>query len=358
MKHQLNNKILIIGPKPSRKGGVATHVGNLKKYKVFKDAEVFEVGSRGKQRVNPQNSFIEIIRSLRILREKASTEEYIILINATLYSTAFFKLILILFSLVKIKIKNIYVFYHGGRLKNYTFLPRYLADIFSFLLEKVDRFYFLSTVQKEIFKKNIGDYPSGIYNNFSASESILERDEMYKSDEINLLFVGRVVKEKGLYDLIDAAATIYKHGFSNFHLNIVGEGKALLDLQKKVKNRNLENKISFYGYLENKDLENIYKKNDWFILPSYEEAFPYVFIESMRAGVPIIATRTGALERTVEEGKNGYLIDAHNADDLYEKLKFIIENRPCLKDNCYYYFKKNLSKKRGEQFYTKLLDPD
>lgn len=103
--------------------------------------------------------------------------------------------------------------------------------------------------------------------------------------------------------------------------------------------------------------KNLYKQNDWLLLPTYHpEGFPYVFIEAMRAGIPIITTRNGALERLVTEGVNGYFVKSKNFQTLAQRMKFILEEQPDFRNNCYSYFKNNLSMDQGNLFYSNIMN--
>jgi len=115
-----------------------------------------------------------------------------------------------------------------------------------------------------------------------------------KKDKLKLLFVGRLEKRKGLLFLINSLA-IYKKIFKEeFILNIVGKGdnKKHKDVVKKL---NLEEEITFQGYLSDEELNNYYRNSDIFIIHSQMEGFGLTILEAIQFGIPIIGTNRGAI---------------------------------------------------------------
>jgi glycosyltransferase involved in cell wall biosynthesis len=102
----------------------------------------------------------------------------------------------------------------------------------------------------------------------------------------------------------------------------------------------------------------MYRKSDVLLLPSYNEGFPYVVIEAMCAGLPIIATSVGALEALVLDGVTGFKVRPKDVDSIVTAIRKVSHNRTLLNEmseNCHRYFKENLSKSAGERYYAELL---
>ena len=350
----LSEEILIIGPDKTKKGGVATHIQNIITYTPLKNAIVYDLGSIGTTLKNDKSNFLNIFKSLFHLRRMVVDKNYIIFINSSIYRSSFIKLLLILFFLPYKRAQKIIVFFHGGRFDlTFSFFGK-LAFLFKPLLKRVKTFYFLSDVQEKGFLNKMGNYPVSLFNNYSDSNNILKH-KLQKGNRLNFLFVGRIVQDKGVYELLEAVKHLISKGNNNFHLYIVGDGGEFNNIKKVAETVGISRFISFPGYLEGEDLQEMYQIADWFILPSYHEGFPYVFIEAMRAGVPFITTKTGALARLINQSENGYLIPSKDALKLASLLEKVINSRPDKRMNCYKYFSENLSKEKGEEFYEKLL---
>ncbi len=140
-----------------------------------------------------------------------------------------------------------------------------------------------------------------------------------KSDfGIDILFVGRLIRRKGIINLLKAFREVYDE-YRNCKLTIVGGGpkkRYLEDFCRRVK---IESGVRFLGAVEYKDIDKIYEKASIFVLPSLEESLSNVVQEAMASGLPIITTDTGAAELIDE---NGFIVEK---GDYKQIKKAIIE---------------------------------
>jgi glycosyltransferase involved in cell wall biosynthesis len=230
-----------------------------------------------------------------------------------------------------------------------------LHRFFPGIMRKADRLYFLSEEQKAGFEREFRLTNSFLYNNYSVSDTTIDRQSRGRDDIYRFLFVGRLDPEKGIFELIRAVKTLKETSSLKFKLTIAGDGDSLTVLLEYVKVNQLDRNVEFSGFVSGEILDGLYAEADCLVMPSYHEGFPYVYIESMRAGLPVIATRTGALGRLIREGYNGCHVEMRDVDDLALKMKYFMEERPILTDNCYREFKNSLSKKKAEDFYRNIL---
>lgn len=142
-------------------------------------------------------------------------------------------------------------------------------------------------------------------------------------NNINLLYVGYLRHEKGLIYLLDAIDMMsYKQ---NIKLTIVGDGELKQELINIVEEKKLEEQVEFKGHMAlGEELFSIYKENDIFILPSISEGTPRVLIEAMCNALPIIATNTGGIPYTIEDGINGLLVPIKSPHEIAEAIDRII----------------------------------
>lgn len=140
---------------------------------------------------------------------------------------------------------------------------------------------------------------------------------------LQLCFVGRLEKAKGLDLIIEAIAAldpVNRDKIGTLHL--VGEGISTEDYKKKV--NDLQLPIVFHGYLSRKDVHNIYKKCHAIVLPSASEGFPKVIAESMNYGCVPIVTNVSSIGHYIKDERNGFLIKTLNREYLMEILiKFL-----------------------------------
>ena len=153
-----------------------------------------------------------------------------------------------------------------------------------------------------------------------ARQKLLSR-KLSKNDIDSSTIVGCVAnfyKTKGLKYLIEAVRLV------NVKTVIIGDGPLRPELERLIKEYNLENQIILTGRIP--DAYKYLKAFDVFVLPSLKEGFPWIILEAMASETPIIATNVGALPEIIEHGKEGLLIDIKNSQKLAEKIAYIIEH--------------------------------
>ena len=138
--------------------------------------------------------------------------------------------------------------------------------------------------------------------------------------EVRFLFIGRVMKEKGVDELFEAARNI-KEKYPKTEFDIVGPYED--DYEKTIEKLTKDHIIHFHGYQE--DVKPFLEKCHAFVLPSYHEGMANTLLEAGSMGRPLITSRIHGCMEAVEEGKNGYLVKAQDAKDLEEKMIQFIE---------------------------------
>ncbi len=143
----------------------------------------------------------------------------------------------------------------------------------------------------------------------------------------NLIFIGRLAKNKGLNLLINAFKILHStYYLLNSKLLIVGGGPLKDSLKSKIKSLKLENNIIFYGWAkDSQEIAKLLNQSKILVMPSYNEGGPRVIIEAMACGIPILATSVGIVADIMKDGQFGRLID-WNPKDIAEKAESILVN--------------------------------
>lgn len=139
-------------------------------------------------------------------------------------------------------------------------------------------------------------------------------------DTIRFLFIGRVMREKGVDELFDAAKRL-KAENANAAIDIVGPFED--DYEDIVTKLNESGVINYYGYQRN--VKPFIEKSHCFVLPSYHEGMANTLLECGAMGRPLITSNIHGCLEAVQDGKTGYLCNVKDADDLYKKMKQFIE---------------------------------
>lgn len=139
------------------------------------------------------------------------------------------------------------------------------------------------------------------------------------------LFVGRMSLRKGLLYLVKAWRLLKAK--EKAELWLVGSE----ELPKSVFHHPGDG-IRYFGILSPQRLAEIYAQADVFVLPSLLEGLAYVLLEALSHGLPIITTRQSGGRDFVDNGQNGFIVDAANADALSEAMAWCLEHRQELKN--------------------------
>ncbi|WP_440679465.1 glycosyltransferase [Candidatus Pelagibacter sp. HIMB1517] len=137
---------------------------------------------------------------------------------------------------------------------------------------------------------------------------------------IKVLFVGQLIKRKGILELLKAFDNFKKE---KIELIICGNGPLKNDIIKKINNNN---KIKYKNFLQEKKLFHEYSNSDIFILPSKYDGWGVVISEAMASGLPIIATKETNAAKYLVSKKNGFLCRP-NAKSIFLSLNKYIKNK-------------------------------
>ena len=163
--------------------------------------------------------------------------------------------------------------------------------------------------------------PNGInLTNFNGIERDYDFRRQYAMDnEKIILYVGRLVYEKGIQHLISAMPKIL-NGYQDSKLIIAGKGGMLEELKAQAQAMGLANKVYFTGFLNAKQVQKIYKCADVAVFPSTYEPFGVVALESMLAGVPTVVSDIGGLNEIIDHGMNGMKSYAGNSNSIADSV--------------------------------------
>jgi len=145
-----------------------------------------------------------------------------------------------------------------------------------------------------------------------------------KRSKFTVLYVGRLVAEKGIFDLISLANNFKDN--KNIEFMIVGDGPL-----KKAVQQSSDNIIYFGWVRDNKKMVEIYNSCDLLILlskrtKSWEELFGIVLIEGMACGLPVIATDCVGPREIIKNNINGFIIPQDNKQVLINKLQILVDD--------------------------------
>ena len=230
----------------------------------------------------------------------------------------------IFMNLAKIFQKKVILHIHAGDFKEFYKKSSNKSFIIK-ELNRCDKIIVLSNSWEEWFSFiGINKTKITVLNNIVDYPVIKKEDEKHK--KITFLFLGKIEKLKGIFDLL-SVITENKKLLENKILLRIGGSDENNQLQQYIKNNKLSKIVTFLGWVSgDKKIEEL-NKADIYILPSYFEGLPISIIESLSYGLPVIATPVGGISEIVHPGENGILVTPGNLEEIKNSLLFFVNNQ-------------------------------
>ena len=182
------------------------------------------------------------------------------------------------------------------------------------------------------------------------------------TDKFTFLFVGRIVRDKGINELVEAFMRV-REG-RNVRLLLVGQYEDNLDPVSEETRMRIEKceDIVYAGPQYGRDLLAYYAVSDSFVFPSYREGFPNTVLEAGAMGLPSIVTDINGSREIIKDGKNGMIIPPRSVETLAEAMLRMVEDKTMRKqmaenarEMIVSRFEKNFVQKCQIEFYKKVM---
>lgn len=193
------------------------------------------------------------------------------------------------------------------------------------ILKKADVLIALSESWKEWFM-SIGVYQDRItvLHNITVYPQVAEKKEDVALRPVRFLFLGEIGQRKGVFDIIRALANHKAELEGKLELRIGGNKNEEL-LLSTIKESDLEKMIHFEGFVSGEKKIELLNWADVYILPSFNEGLPISILEAMSYSMPIISTPVGGIPEVVNDS-NGIIVTPGNDEEIYQAMKFYVEN--------------------------------
>ena len=186
-------------------------------------------------------------------------------------------------------------------------------------------FVVVSSNLKEFYKDKIGNtkciYIPNVIDELPNKESSL--------GDNNIINIGRLENEKGLFDLIDVLYEV-KKVITDVKLFLIGDGTLKEELVKKVRDYDLEENVIFTGFLTKDKIEDYLLKSKLFVMTSYTESFGLVLIEAMSYKVGCIAFDSADGAKNLLKNDSGVLISNRNKSKMASEIINLLKNNKLL----------------------------
>jgi glycosyltransferase involved in cell wall biosynthesis len=142
---------------------------------------------------------------------------------------------------------------------------------------------------------------------------------------MRLVFVGRLVRAKGLFEGVEPLAQL-KRGGRKLHLSVAGDGSDRDELVSATVQAGLSDRVTFLGAVFDADKRHLWLGSDLFVFQA-AKGLPYSLLEAMAAGCVPVATPVGAMPDVMQDGEHGLFVPPRNAEALASALAALDDDR-------------------------------
>lgn len=201
-------------------------------------------------------------------------------------------------------------------------LTKLVTAMYKFAFKKVKTVFFENKGNRDIIvgKKIIPKEKSYCLNGAGVNLEEFAFTDYPDDGTIHFLFIGRVMREKGIGELFDAAERLKRDGM-DIIVDVVGSFEE--DYKEKVNDLDKRGIIKYHGYQS--DVKPFIRQAHCFVLPSYHEGMANTLLECGAMGRPLITSNIHGCLEAVKDGETGFLCNAKDTDDLYGKMKRFFE---------------------------------
>lgn len=134
------------------------------------------------------------------------------------------------------------------------------------------------------------------------------------------LFVGQIIKRKGIYELLEACCHLSQYTDQDYTLLIIGEGEEENALRDEIHRKSISKQVILAGRVDYEQLGPYFKESDVFVFPTFEDTWGMSCLEAMAYGMPVLCSRHAGCSELVEDGFNGYIIDPYEPTHMVERM--------------------------------------
>ncbi len=284
-------------------------------------------GLQGIGRVDFTNVYLAILHGLQFLWLLLRHRPAIIYVQLSQALTPFLRDCLFIIPAILLH-RKIVVHLHGSIFRSvYETWPKWAKALTRYALGHVSRVVVLCERLREVFfglvpEEKIIAIPNGI--NLSAAQRL---ETKAKDKNTSVLYIGALREEKGILDILRAIPNVIKT-YPETQFIFAGEwqGQVIEDQAKGLIDQfDLGRNVIFYAPVAGKAKEQLFQEASMLLLPSYNEGQPFVILEAMASGLPVIGTDVGCVAETIGDGIGGFLIEKTNPQQLSQKIVFLIQ---------------------------------
>lgn len=323
-------RLLLVSPIPPPMGGIATWTQAVMRSPLAdrfelrvidtSPSEHASVSGGSRLRLDRVGHAVRILAA--VLRELVSFRPHIVHVN-TSYFWAFLRDGLSAW-IAKAFRARVLLHFRGGDFPEFVEASRPLVRrTILATLRRVDRLIALTHPTRSFLEPLAREGSVRYLPNFVALEDFgAVPDRAARTARPEILFVGWLIEGKGVCELLEAAKRIRDARFT-----LIGPADTAFGPRLRNALEGLEDHVRVLPPRARREILELYREADIFVLPTWREGFPNVVLEAMAAGLPVVATPVGAIPDAVCDGREGLLVPPRDAGALTAALEKLVHDR-------------------------------
>lgn len=313
----LSNKVLFLGVSKHTKGGMTAVLVSYDKY--IEGMRFIPTWKLGNKLVKSCYALQAIIRmTLQCLCDKR-----IEIVHIHGAANASFDRCKIFIKLAKRFHKKVILHEHAADFREYydqAVDKKGIVDT----IRQCDLLIVLSQSWKEYFVSiGVPEEKIKVLNNPVSPPEVLPRQ---KDDKLHLLYMGEISKRKGGFDLLKAVSD-HRQELEGKLLLRMGGNEVDGDIKAYIHGHQLENIVSYEGWIAGRKKVECLNWEDVYILPSYNEGLPIAILEAMSYSHPVISTPVGGIPEIIKDGVDGMLVTPGDTEAIYHAIQWYIDHK-------------------------------
>lgn len=312
------HRIVLFGPSLAALSGVSTHVRMLFASDLTQDYDLlhFQVGSEGRRENALQKLMRFTLSPLHLALFLLRTGAEVVHLNASLDPKGYWRDLV--YSIVaRLLGRHVVNQIHGGAMPQDFFQGNtFLTWILRRFLVSSDVVTVLSSAELTAYRAFDSRIKVHLVPNAIDPAGLADQKRSYNIDKpLKLVYVGRLVRSKGLFEVIEALKELKRAG-REFRFSIAGQGQDQGEFMAASERAGLGDSVRFLGSVLAAEKRRLWLESDLFVFPSYMEGLPYSLLEAMAAGCVPITTPVAAIPDVMRDGEHGLFVPVKDARAL------------------------------------------
>lgn len=303
-------KVVVFGPSLEALSGVSTHVRMLLASDLARDFDLlhFQVGREGRRESPPRRLLRLLLGPLQLALLLWRTKADAVHLNASLDARGYWR-DLAYWAVARLLGRRVVNQIHGGPVPQKFFRGNAaLTWLLRRFLVASDAVTVLSAVELAAYRAFDPRIRVRLVPNAIDPAGLADAARAYNVEQpLRLVYVGRLLRAKGLFETIDALRAL-RRGGREFEFRIAGDGPDGAELKRAVDAAGLRDRVRFLGPVHGADKTRLWLQSDVFVFPSHAEGLPYSLLEAMAAGCVPVTTPVAAIPDVVRDGTHGVLV--------------------------------------------------